>query len=115
MNLSEINEFMKQFLWLEFELVRINPQIVELHGYIDEAYKDKIIITFSSVYMVCATVSFTYEGNGTFISLADKEQSIFINKAYDVTFGNNVFVLSNTDIEGDMFIVAKQVEMEVLT
>ena len=113
LNLGEINEFVQQFLWLEFELIRINPQKVELHGFIDEASKDKIIITFSSVHMVCATISFTYEGKGTFISLAEKEQFISINKAYDVTFGNNVFLLSNTNIEGDMFIVAKQVEMEL--
>lgn len=114
MDLRMINDFMMQFLWMDFELVRINPQTVELHGFIDEAYEDKIIITFSSVHMVCATVSFTYEGNGNFISIANDHQSRSINYAYDVTVGNTVFVLSNTNIQGDMFIVAKKVEMEVL-
>ncbi|MBO4866959.1 MAG: hypothetical protein J5582_10445 [Ruminococcus sp.] len=112
MDINSINEYMKQFFWLDFELIRIDPQTVELHGFISEAYKDKIIITFSSVHMVCATISFTYEGNGNFISVADKEKSISINTAYDVTIGNDVFVLSNTNIQGEMFIVAKQVEMK---
>ena len=108
MDLRMINDFMMQFLWMDFELVRINPQTVELHGFIDEAYEDKIIITFSSVHMA------DYEGNGNFISIANDHQSRSINYAYDVTVGNTVFVLSNTNIQGDMFIVAKKVEMEVL-
>ena len=114
MDLSEINEFMKPVSWMDFELISVDPQTVELHGFIDEAYNDKLIIIFSSVYMLCAPLSFTYDGTGDFISVADKKQSISINKAYDVTFGNNVFVFSNTDIQGDMFIVAKQFGMKVI-
>ena len=51
MDINSINEYMKQFSWLDFELIRIDPQTVELHGFISEAYKDKIIITFSSVQL----------------------------------------------------------------
>lgn len=114
-DLNAINVFMKRFLWMDFELVWKNPYTLQLHGFIDEAANDEIIITFSSVFMSCVPVSFTYEGSGTFISIANQEQAISINTAYNVTIGNTVFILSNTDKKGNMFIVAEQVEMEIPT
>ena len=114
-DLNAINVFMKRFLWMDFELVWKNPYTLQLHGFIDEAANDEIIIIFSSVFMSCVPVSFTYEGSGTFISIANQEQAISINTAYNVTIGNTVFILSNTDKKGNMFIVAEQVEMEIPT
>lgn len=111
-DLNAINAFMQHFLWMDLELVWVNSRTLQLHGYIDEAEDDKIIITFSSVYMSCVPVSFTYEGNGAFISIADRAQAIPINTAYNVTIGHTVFILSGTDMQGDMFIVAKRIEME---
>lgn len=111
-NLNAINAFMQRFLWMEFELVWTNPYTLQLHGFIDEAGSDKVILTFSSVYMACAPVNFTYEGNGTFISIADHEQAVSVNTAYQVTVGHSVFVLHNTDMQGSIFIAAKQVDME---
>ena len=74
-DLNAINAYMQRFLWTDFELVWVNPYTLQLHGFINEAGDDKIIITFSSVYMSCAPVSFTYEGNGAFITIADQEQA----------------------------------------
>lgn len=112
-NLNAINAFMQRYLWMDFELVWVNSRTLRLHGFIDEACEDEIIITFSSVYMSCVPVFFTYEGNGPFISVAEREQAISVNTAYNVTTGNTVFMLSNTDMQGKLFIVAKQAEMEI--
>lgn len=110
-NLNAINAFMQHFLWMDFELVWVNSHTLQLHGFIDEAGDDKIIIMFSSVYMSCVPVSFIYEGNEAFISIADQEQAISVNTAYNVTIGHTVFILSGTVMQGNLFIVAKQVEM----
>lgn len=110
MVIDMINSYLSGELWMDFELAGTGIGEVRLHGYIDEADDDKIIIKFSQVFMISALTSFTYEGQGNFITVAEGEDARRINIKYGVTKGNNIFVLSNTNVEGEMFIIAKDVE-----
>lgn len=113
MIIEQINSYMKQNLWLDFEVVRIGVGFVELRGFIDEAYDDSILIRFKSVYMVSLVTSFTYKGNGDFISIIHGDQAFSINSDYDVPKNNNIYSLTNTNVNSEMIIIAEDVEMEV--
>lgn len=113
MDLDKINNYLRDNLWMDFELVKVGMNFTELHGFIDEAYNDKIIIRFKSVHMLNIVTHFTYSGKNDFISLIEKEKAYAINVKYDVPIGNKIFLLTNTNISSEMFIIANDIEMEV--
>jgi len=111
--IDKVNEFLKEQLWMDFEMCNINRGKLELHGFIDEVADDKIKIVFEQPHMVSCNFFFTYEGNGKFLSIVDGKDAFQINKKYGVTQGHTVFKITNTNIEAEMLIVAKSVEVQI--
>lgn len=114
MIIDEINDYLKKRYWMDFEVVKTGANLAELHGFIDEAYDDEIIIRFKSVYLINIVTRFSYKGKGDFISLVNGEKEYSLNTKYDVTIGNKIFQISNTNIPSEMIIIANDIEMEVL-
>ncbi len=110
MDTDIINSYLKKELWMDFEMAGSGIGEVRLHGYTDIAEEDKIIIKFKQVFMISAVTTFSYEGHGDFITVAQGETARNINMKFGVTKGHNVYILSNTDVGEDMFIIAKDVE-----
>lgn len=111
--INEINEYLKTQLWMDFEMCNMDRGKIELYGFLDEGGNEKIKIVFEQPYMVSCDFFFTYEGNSDFISIIDGEDAFEINKKYGVTQGNLVYKISNTNIEADMFVVAKGIEYQI--
>lgn len=109
-----INGYLKQHLWMDFELCNMNCGKIELFDFLDEAGEDKIKIVFDRPYMMLSTFCFTYEGNSDFISLATGDEAIELNKKYNVTQGNQIFKISNTNVKNDMYIIAKGLEVQIM-
>lgn len=109
-----INQFMKSNLWMDFEIVKIGIDTVELHGFLDEADEDIVIIRFHDVYALNLTTRFTYEGEQDFISIAEGSHAYGLNMQYNVTVGNKIYLLHNTNIQAEMFVIAESVDMEVV-
>lgn len=80
-----------------------------MFGFLDE---DKII--FDKPYMMLSTFCFTYEGNSDFISLVTGDEAIELNKKYNVTKGNHIFKLSDTNIDSAMYIIAKEIDVQIM-
>ena len=112
--IKTINEYLKKQLQMDFEMCNMDGGLLELFGFLDEADDDKIKITFKLPYMVLCNYFFTYEGKGDFISIVEGEEVYQINMSYGVTQGNVIFKISNTDIESDMFIIAKEIEVQIM-
>ncbi|MBD5463889.1 MAG: hypothetical protein HDR24_12690 [Lachnospiraceae bacterium] len=112
--IDKVNDFLKDQLWMDFEMCNINRGKLELHGFLDEAEDDKIIIIFEQPYMVSCNFFFTYEGKGNFLSIVEGKEAFQINKMYGVTQGNNVFKITNINVETDMIIIAKKVEVQII-
>lgn len=112
--LNKINEYLAEQLWMDFEICNMDRGKLELHGFLDEGNDDKIIIVFEQPHMVSCNFFFTYEGNGNFISITENEEEFQINKKYGVTQGNLVYKITNTNIEADMFIVARGIKFQVM-
>lgn len=113
MYVSEINKYLKEQLWMDFEMCNLNRGKLELYGFLDEG-EDKIKIIFDQPHMVSCNFFFTYEGKGDFITIVDGEEAYQINKRFGVTRGNLIYRIANINIESDMFIIAKGIEFQVL-
>lgn len=113
-NIEKINEYLKEQLWMDFEMCNMNRGKLELHGFLDEGDDDNIKITFEQPYLVNCNFFFTYEGKESFISMVDGEDAFQINKRYGVTQGNFIYKFTNTNIAADMFIVAKGIEFQIM-
>lgn len=111
---NTVNDFLKAQLWMDFEMCNINRGRLELHGFLDEAEDDRVKIIFEQPHMVSCNLFFTYEGKGDFLSIVSGEEALHINKRYGVTQGNIIFKISNTDVEAEMIIIAKKVEVQII-
>lgn len=109
-----INNYLKSQLWMDFELYNIDGLDIVLVGRLDENGSDKIKIIFKRPYAVICTILFTYEGNGDFISLVTGAEAKELNKKYGVLQEKEIFKISDTDINSDMYIIAEEIEVEVL-
>lgn len=74
-----INKYLKEQLWMDFEICNINCGKIEMFGFLDEAGKDKIKIIFDRPYMMLGTFRFTYEGNSDFVSLLTGSDAVCLN------------------------------------
>ena len=112
--IKTINEYLKKQLWMDFEMCNMDGGLLELYGFLDVAGDNKIKIVFKLPYTVLCNFFFTYEGEGDFISVVEGEEAWQINRSYGVTKGNVIFKISNTYIESDMFIIAKEIEVQIM-
>lgn len=112
--INQINDYLKGQLWMDFELCNMNRGQIEMFGFMDESGEDKIKIVFDRPYMVLSTFLFGYEGNGDFISLVTGDEAVEINKKYSVTQGNNIYKLSGTSVNSDMYIIAKGIKVQIM-
>jgi len=112
--INKINKYLSEQLWMDFEVCIINRGKVEFFGFLDEAAETQIRITFEQPYMMQSALVFTFEGGDSFISILSGTEAFVINKQYNVTQGNYIFKLSNTNIETDMFIIAKDIDVEIM-
>lgn len=113
--IKNLNDYLREQLWMDFEMCNMSRGKLELHGFLDEAEEDKVIITFEFPYMVNCAFFFSYEGNGDFISVLDGEEAYKENEKYGITQGNMVFRLSNTSILTDMIIAAKKINIKIMS
>lgn len=109
-----VNKYLKKHLWMDFELSCIVRENLELHGFLDEADGDNIVIIFEMPYMAACNFFFTYEGERDFISIVMDEEARNINEKYGVTKDNVIFKITNTNIEGDMLIIAKNIKVQII-
>lgn len=109
-----VNDYLKEQLWMDFELCNMNCGKIEMFGFLDEAGNDQIKIVFDRPYMMLSTFCFTYEGNSDFISLVTGEEAVELNKKYKVTKGNQIFKICDTNIKNDMYIIAKDIEVQIM-
>ena len=112
--IEKLNKYLENQLWMDFEMCSANRGRVELHGFLDEADEDKVKIIFQQPHMSSCNFFFTYEGKGDFLSVVDGKDAFRINEMYGATQGNIIFKITNTNIEADMFILAKKIEVQIM-
>lgn len=112
--INKINQYLKEQLWMDFEMCCMDRAKLVLYGFLDESGKEKIRIVFEEPYMVSSNFFFTYEGKYDFITIIKGEEAVRINKKYGVTIGNIIFKLSNINTEMYMIVIAKGINVKIL-
>lgn len=112
--LNLINEYLKEQLWMDFQVCSVNCGKIEVFGYLDEASEDMIKIIFIKPYMMLSAFMFTYEGGGKFISLVTGNEAREMNEKYSVIQGNYIFKISNTNIDNSMYIIAQGIDVVIV-
>lgn len=109
-----INDYLKTELWMDFEMCSRNGDAIELQGFLDEAGENKIKIIFKRPYMMMCALDFTYDCNIDFISIATGKEASELKKRYNVSEENIIFKLCDTNKISDMYIIAEDIEVQVL-
>ena len=107
------NGYLRKKLWMFFEVCRMDQGEIILSGRIDEQEKELIEISFIQPFLISCLMGFIYE-EGIFITLVQGEEELQLNKKYDVEQGNYIFRLSIDGIEGNCFIIAKEISIKIM-
>ena len=110
--IKRINDCLKENLWMDFEICRMNEGQIILSGKLDELDEELMEISFTQPFMVSCLTHFSYE-DGEFISLIQGEEAIEMNKNYKVEQGNHIFRLLIEDNEKDFFIIAREISVNI--
>lgn len=109
---ERINKCLKENQWMDFELCRMNEGQIILSGKLDELDEEVIEISFIQPFMVSCPMNFSYD-DGDFITIAEGEEAIEMNKRYKVEKGNYIFRLLIEDDNKNFFIVAKEIKVRI--
>jgi len=109
-----INNYINDHLWMDFEVCSIGRSKLQIYGYIDESEEDKILIEFEFPYAFDGVFSFSYDGEGDFISIVEGNEAYDLNVKYSVIKGNTIFKISNINISKDILIVAQNITVHIL-
>ncbi len=109
-----INKYLSQYLWMDFELCRLDGGEFILFGYLDEMENDKIKIIFKEPYMISCVLFFSYEGKGNFITLVEGDEFVRLNTMYKVTKDNFIFKIKAEGIDKNMIVIAKEIDCEII-
>jgi len=109
---KKINSYLKENLWMDFEICIMDGWEIVLSGKLDELDDELIEISFIQPFMVSCLMSFSYE-NGEFISLIQGIDAMEINKNYNVEEGNHIFKLSIDNNENAFFVIAKEIKVNI--
>lgn len=102
---SDINKYLSQNLWMDFEVCKMNCGNIVLSGKIDELDNELIEITFIQPFFISLSMCFSYD-KGDFIKIIDGDEFVEINKKYHVEQGNFQFrIIPNS--ESEFLVVAK--------
>ncbi|MDO1605023.1 hypothetical protein Q2T76_03015 [Lactobacillus sp. YT155] len=112
----KINNYLKECLWMDFEIVRMDGNHILVSGRIDRSYNDFAIdIDFGMPYFVSSLMYWELNDTKPFISLVKgKNEEYFIDK-YRVEEGNYIFQINAEDFENPpILIISNEIHCKIL-
>lgn len=111
--LDEINKFLKQHLWCDFEVISYDGYKLEI-GEKTGFYNYDIKIVFEDVYFLsCLAEWRTDTSVDQIFSLTTADEAYKYNRGYGIIQGYNLFKILAEDIDLPLFISAKAISYEV--
>jgi hypothetical protein len=111
MRLDEINNYLKNCLWMDFEICEMSFIKIEVAGRIDRSINDfSISIEFNQPYLVYGLLTWGLDNSKEFISLAKPSEFIEFNKRYRIEQGKYLFRINMEDFDEGIYIAASDVK-----
>lgn len=113
--INKANNYLKEFLWMDFDFSYIGGDSIKIYGCIDQSWREEYIeIIFYFPQLISSTFTWTMNEKKPFIRLIDgnevyKKCSLMTEQYY------HVFALNDEDSEEDrIFITAKGIRCNIL-
>lgn len=89
--IDEVNEFLERQMWMDFEIVEYNKNILKIIGNIDISQEPNIEIIFENIFFISAPFEWKIDTSEKALYLLEGEEAININKQFQVEQGYHLF------------------------
>ena len=112
--ISKINSYLKNCLWMDFEICEMSFIKMEVAGRIDRGINDfAISIEFNQPYLVSGLLTWGLEHSKEFIRLAKPSEFIEFNKRYKIEQGKYLFRINMENCDEGIYIAASDVKCDI--
>lgn len=112
---AKINRYLRDCLWMDFEICQMNFVKVEIAGRIDtSSNKYAISIEFEQPYFVSGLFCWSLNNSRDFISIAEQSEFTKYNKKFRIEKGKYLFKISMEDFEEPFYIAASAIKCNML-
>ena len=112
--ISKINSYLKNCLWMDFEICEMSFIKIEVAGRIDRSINDfAISIEFNQPYLVSGLLTWGLENSKEFIRLAKPSEFIQFNKRYKIEQGKYLFRINMENCDEGIYIAASGVKCDI--
>jgi len=107
--LDEINSFLMQELWMDFEVIQYTGNELVIMGSIDISNPHDIEIIFRDVFFISMPMEWKTDTSKTVLEVVEGQPAIDLNKKFQVEQGYHIFKFIPEDYDKDFgcFIAAK--------
>ena len=115
--LSRINDYLNECLWMDFEFCVANSFNIAIVGKVSQSYNQSDIeICFEYPHFVSSLFSWTTDTSKPFIQLCSDEEIADLNTKYKVEYGNYLFKINAEDFENlPILIIAKKITCKIMS
>jgi len=109
--MAKTNAYLKNCLWMDFEISDMSSGAVEIAGRIDSSvFRWAISMQFEQSTFVQAPLVFHLDDTRDFIEFANEEEFTELNKKYQIIKGQYLFKIHMEDFEGAAYIAAADIK-----
>lgn len=95
--IDEINTFLQEHLWMDFEVVKYQDNELVLWGSLSMSYPYNIEIIFTDIYFVSLPFDWHTDTKVTILSIVEDDEARRINEYFRVEIGNFLFCFKPKD------------------
>jgi hypothetical protein len=113
---NEINAFIQQNLWLDFEVIEYKKSRLTIFGSIDVSVQHDIEIHFDDIFFVSLPMEWKTDTSNIVLTMLEGESAVSLNKKFQVEQDYHIFKFIPEDYLEDFgcYIAAKNISYKII-
>lgn len=114
--LVEINEFLQEQMWLDFEVMEYKKNRLTIIGSIDISTQHNIEIYFEEISFISLPMEWKTDTSEIVLTLLEGDKAITLNKKFQVEQGFHIFKFKPEDYTDDFgcYVGAKNISYKII-
>ncbi|MFF2482313.1 hypothetical protein [Paenibacillus sp. NPDC058071] len=114
---EDINKFIRNQPWLDFEVLQYDKQKLTIIGCIDISNLHDIEIVFEDIFFVSLPIEWKTDTSRPVLSVLEREKAIILNKKFKVEQGHSIFAFAPEDYPDDFgcYVSAKKIAFKLIS
>jgi hypothetical protein len=113
--IDKINKYLKNCLWMDFELSYSRGKEVIISGSIDMSQNNYAVdIYFEEPFHISSLFFWHTDTQKTFIELVKGSEKLYMNTKYNIEEGNYIFKIYPENYESFIYIIAKKIKCNII-